>query len=104
LRLHSYGLGFRCRAAGPPDGPLALLLHGFPEGAESWRFQLEALGAQGLRAVAPDLRGYGGTVLEGAGHWLQFERPAEVSRLLIDWIRSHAEPPPVQALGKPRGS
>jgi pimeloyl-ACP methyl ester carboxylesterase len=61
LRLNANGLGFRCLAAGPEAGPLALLLHGFPEGAESWSFQLEALAAQGLRAVAPDLRGYGGT-------------------------------------------
>jgi pimeloyl-ACP methyl ester carboxylesterase len=38
-----------------------LLLHGFPEGAESWTHQLGALGAEGFRAVAPDLRGYGGT-------------------------------------------
>jgi pimeloyl-ACP methyl ester carboxylesterase len=61
LRLNANGLDFRCLAAGPEAGPLALLLHGFPEGAESWSFQLEALAAQGLRAVAPDLRGYGGT-------------------------------------------
>jgi pimeloyl-ACP methyl ester carboxylesterase len=61
LRLRANDLSFRCLAAGPPGGPLALLLHGFPEGAESWRLQLEALAAEGLRAVAPDLRGYGGT-------------------------------------------
>ena len=61
LRLKANGLDFRCLAAGPEGGPLALLLHGFPEGAESWTFQLESLAAHGLRAVAPDLRGYGGT-------------------------------------------
>jgi pimeloyl-ACP methyl ester carboxylesterase len=61
LRLKANGLQFRCLAAGPERGPLALLLHGFPEGAESWAFQLEALAAHGLRVVAPDLRGYGGT-------------------------------------------
>jgi pimeloyl-ACP methyl ester carboxylesterase len=61
LRIEANGLHFRCLAAGPEGGPLALLLHGFPEGAESWSFQLEALAAHGLRAVAPDLRGYGGT-------------------------------------------
>lgn len=38
-----------------------LLLHGFPEGAESWTDQLRALGSAGFLAVAPDLRGYGGT-------------------------------------------
>jgi pimeloyl-ACP methyl ester carboxylesterase len=38
-----------------------LLLHGFPEGKESWEPQLIALAHAGWRAVAPDLRGYGGT-------------------------------------------
>src|SRR5262249_303276 len=43
--------------AGPADGPLVLLLHGFPEYSYSWRFQLTAL-ADRYRVVAPDLRGY----------------------------------------------
>lgn len=41
------------------EGPLVLLLHGFPEGAWAWRHQLPALAAAGYRAVAIDLRGYG---------------------------------------------
>ncbi len=45
-------------AAGPADGDLVLLLHGFPETSYEWRAQLEALGAAGYRAVAPDQRGY----------------------------------------------
>lgn len=61
LLLRANGLRFRCLAAGAESAPLALLLHGFPEGAESWTPQLEALSAAGLRAVAPDLRGYGGS-------------------------------------------
>jgi pimeloyl-ACP methyl ester carboxylesterase len=40
-------------------GPLALLVHGFPEGAWAWRHQLPALAAAGYRAVAIDVRGYG---------------------------------------------
>jgi len=44
---------------GPRDGPLVLLLHGFPESWIAWRHQLPALAAAGLRAVAPELRGYG---------------------------------------------
>ena len=41
------------------DGPLVVLLHGFPEFRISWKRQLPALAAAGYRAVAPDLRGYG---------------------------------------------
>ncbi|EPS69185.1 hypothetical protein M569_05583, partial [Genlisea aurea] len=41
------------------DGPLVLFLHGFPEFWYTWRHQLPALAAEGYRAVAPDLRGYG---------------------------------------------
>jgi pimeloyl-ACP methyl ester carboxylesterase len=43
------------------EGPLVLLVHGFPELGLSWRAQVEALAAAGYRAVAPDMRGYGGT-------------------------------------------
>jgi pimeloyl-ACP methyl ester carboxylesterase len=50
-----------CYESGPPDGPLVLLLHGFPELAYSWRHQLAALGAAGYHVVAPDLPGYGRT-------------------------------------------
>ncbi|CAM5635879.1 Pimeloyl-ACP methyl ester carboxylesterase OS=Streptomyces violarus OX=67380 GN=FHS41_000133 PE=3 SV=1 [Streptomyces violarus] len=41
------------------DGPLVLLLHGFPESWYTWRHQLPALAAAGYRAVAVDVRGYG---------------------------------------------
>ena len=61
LELTANNLSFRCLAAGPDSAELALLLHGFPEGAESWSAQLEALGEAGFLAVAPDMRGYGGT-------------------------------------------
>lgn len=61
LSLTANGLRFRCLADGPTEGPLALLLHGFPEGAESWQEQLPGLARAGYLAVAPDLRGYGGT-------------------------------------------
>ncbi|MFE6200791.1 alpha/beta fold hydrolase [Streptomyces sp. NPDC057838] len=41
------------------QGPLVLLLHGFPETWYAWRHQLPALAAAGYRAVAADVRGYG---------------------------------------------
>ena len=49
------------------QGPLVVLLHGFPEGWYSWRHQMPALAAAGYHIVAPDQRGYG-----------QTDRPSEV--------------------------
>lgn len=43
------------------EGPLVLLIHGFPELGLSWTSQVEALASAGYHAVAPDMRGYGGT-------------------------------------------
>lgn len=57
--VHANGLRFRAMADGAPDGELAILLHGFPEGAESWSKQVDALARAGVLAVAPDMRGYG---------------------------------------------
>ncbi|MDX1614257.1 MAG: alpha/beta hydrolase [Candidatus Promineifilaceae bacterium] len=44
--------------AGPPDGALVILLHGFPEFWFGWRQQIPALAAAGFRVWAPDQRGY----------------------------------------------
>jgi pimeloyl-ACP methyl ester carboxylesterase len=51
VRLHAV-------AAGPQDGPLVLLLHGFPEFWYGWRRQIEPLAAAGFRVIVPDQRGY----------------------------------------------
>lgn len=51
--------GIRFHYAEQGEGPLVLLLHGFPERWFSWRAQIPALAARGYRVVAPDLRGYG---------------------------------------------
>jgi len=52
--------------AGDPAGDPVVLLHGFPEQSHSWRHQLPALARAGYHAVAPDLRGYGGSDRPGA--------------------------------------
>jgi pimeloyl-ACP methyl ester carboxylesterase len=43
------------------EGEPVLLLHGFPELWYSWRHQMQAIAASGRRAIAPDLRGFGGS-------------------------------------------
>ena len=56
-RIDTGGLDQSVLVAG--EGPLVVLLHGFPELAISWRAQIQALAAAGYRVAAPDMRGYG---------------------------------------------
>jgi len=56
LEMHVLGAGYESA-----DRPLALLLHGFPELAYSWRKVMLPLAAAGYHVVAPDQRGYGRT-------------------------------------------
>ncbi len=57
-----HGVTLQCRAAGAADAPLrALFLHGFPEAAFVWDEVMDSLALAGLRCVAPNLRGYGGS-------------------------------------------
>ncbi|XP_023768703.1 uncharacterized protein LOC111917256 [Lactuca sativa] len=53
--------GINMHVAEMGQGPIVLLIHGFPELWYSWRHQIIYLAAHGYRAVAPDLRGYGDT-------------------------------------------
>ncbi len=57
--IKTTGINMHIAEAG--QGPLVLLVHGFPESWYSWRHQLPALAAAGYHAVAPDVRGYGRT-------------------------------------------
>ena len=52
------GISLHVAECGPEDGPLLLLLHGFPEFWYAWRQHMPLLAAAGYRVVAPDLRGY----------------------------------------------
>ena len=58
LRIPTEAGIFDAIAAGPEDGRNVLFLHGFPEAGVAWTDQVDALGAAGFRAVAPDQRGY----------------------------------------------
>jgi pimeloyl-ACP methyl ester carboxylesterase len=61
IQLATYEMG---------EGPPVILLHGFPELAFSWRFQLPALADAGYRAIAVDQRGYGrSSVPEGVDEY-----------------------------------
>jgi pimeloyl-ACP methyl ester carboxylesterase len=51
--------GIELNIAEQGEGPLVLLLHGFPESWYSWRHQFAPLAAAGYQVVAPDMRGYG---------------------------------------------
>jgi pimeloyl-ACP methyl ester carboxylesterase len=53
--------GIAMRVASQGKGPLVIMCHGFPESWHSWREQIAVLAGAGYRAVAPDMRGYGGT-------------------------------------------
>lgn len=52
------GVKLHVAEAGPPEGPLVILLHGFPEFWFGWRDLIGPLAAAGFHVVAPDQRGY----------------------------------------------
>jgi len=60
-RIPVQGITLRVVEAGPADGPLVILLHGFPEYWYGWRKQIPALARAGFRVWAPDQRGYAGS-------------------------------------------
>jgi len=57
-RVATNGVHLHVAQAGPDDGRLVLLLHGFPEFWYQWRRQIPALAAAGFCVWAPDQRGY----------------------------------------------
>ena len=67
---------------GPADGPLAVLLHGFPDTAHTWRHLGPALAAEGWRAVAPFLRGYAPSGVPADGR-------SDVAALVCDTLGIH---------------
>jgi pimeloyl-ACP methyl ester carboxylesterase len=58
LYIKTNGITLHAMAAGPTDGPLVILLHGFPEFWYGWRRQIDPLAAAGYRVLVPDQRGY----------------------------------------------
>lgn len=56
--MRTNGIELHVATAGPADGELVVLLHGFPELWYGWRHQIPALADRGFRVLAPDQRGY----------------------------------------------
>lgn len=67
--VEANGVRFAYLEDGPPDGPLALCLHGFPDTAYTWRYLLKDLAGAGYHAVAPFMRGYAPTSLAPDGRY-----------------------------------
>ena len=59
LMLDANGIHMHATTTG--QGPVVLLLHGFPDTHIVWRKQIPVLAQAGFRVLAPDLRGYGRT-------------------------------------------
>ncbi len=57
--LNRDGFNMALYEAGPDDGPLLILIHGWPELAYSWKNQIGPLTEAGYRVIAYDLRGFG---------------------------------------------
>jgi pimeloyl-ACP methyl ester carboxylesterase len=58
LWLDANGVRFHATTRGPVDGPLVLVLHGFPDSPWSWQPVAERLAAEALRVVTVTMRGY----------------------------------------------
>jgi len=68
-RVDLSGVSLAALTWGPQDGPLLLLLHGYPDTAWTWRHLGPELGALGWRTVAPFMRGYGPSGLARDGSY-----------------------------------
>ncbi|MFN3980720.1 MAG: alpha/beta fold hydrolase [Caldilinea sp.] len=73
--MFTNGVNLHVVMAGPQDGPLVILLHGFPEFWYGWRRQMPALAAAGYHVWAPDQRGYN-----------RSDKPAGVDAYRIDTL------------------
>ena len=71
--------GVRLHYVEAGEGPLVILLHGFPEFWYSWRHQIPALAQAGYRVIAPDMRGYNTS-----------EKPPGVGAYRIDLLTADA--------------
>jgi pimeloyl-ACP methyl ester carboxylesterase len=97
-RTRANGLDFAYVEEG--DGPLVILLHGFPDTAHSWNHQIPVLAAAGYRAVAPYLRGYSPTEIPRDG----FYDKATLATDIAELIRALGGGKPVHLVGQDWGA
>lgn len=88
--IDANGLRFATFEEGPADGPLALLLHGFPDTPHGWAPLMAVLAKRGFRVVAPFTRGYAPTAAPPG--------PTSVETLAADALAL------IEALGHERAS
>ena len=70
-------------SCGSEDATPIIFVHGWPELSISWRHQLPVFGGLGLRAIAPDMRGYGrSSVYDRHDDYAQEEIVADMIELL----------------------
>ena len=79
------GLELHTIVAGPLDGPLVILLHGFPECWYTWRKQIKPLVEAGYRVIVPDQRGYN---LSGKPAGIHNYRVDALASDVVELIRS----------------
>ena len=65
---------------GPADGPVVILVHGFPDDATGWLPVMDALAEEGMRSLAPHLRGFGPTTFRDEAT----PRSGQVAALVFD--------------------
>ncbi len=80
--------GLAYREAGPPDGRPVLCVHGWPESSSMWRATLAALAARGLRAIAPDLPGFGASPHRRPATWAMHRAALEGFRTELEIDRA----------------
>ena len=96
--LRANGLDFAYLEKG--DGPLVILLHGFPDTANTWDHQMSALSNAGYRAVAPYLRGYYPTTIPEDGFYDKATLVTDIAEL----IRQLGGGKPVHLVGQDWGA
>ena len=81
--IKTNGIRLHVMQAGPQDGPLVVLLHGFPEFWRGWKAQVGPLALSGFRVLVPDQRGYNlSAVPKGVGSYRLEELVKDVIGLL----------------------